>query len=181
MGAGGPHVQEGNEEHFLLLPLPVFHPKRAKQRHRIAGRLPSTRGLGTQGPHRNSPEDLPVEDPRPILQGNHSYLHIGNLAIPMHIPDVEIIDVRKRHLAQIGAFTSSATVPGLGSSGSSSAEPSTAVGAPGIHQREGQEGDDNLKDTEEIHQFTWILRAQITRFASRVEIRQQSKYPILRA
>ena len=98
----------------------------------------------------------------------------------MHLPDVEIIDVRKRHLAQI-AFTSRAMVPGLGSSSSSGAEPSTAVGGPGIHQRKGQEVHDNLKDTEEIHEFTGILRAQMTRFASRVEVRQRSKYPILRA
>ena len=118
-----------------------------------------------------------MEDPRPILQKNHSCLHIGNLAIPMHIPDVEIIDVRKCHLAQI-AFT---TRTGLGSSSSSGAEPSTAVGRPGIHQREGQEVHDNLKDTEEVHEFTGILRAQMARFASRVEIGQRSKYPILRA
>ena len=114
MRAGWPPVPEGNEEHFLLLPLPVFHPKRAKQRHRIASRLPSRPGLGTQGPHRNAPEDPPVEDPKTIQQKNHSCLHIGNLAIPMHVPDVEITDVRKRH--QIGAFTSRATVSGLGSS-----------------------------------------------------------------
>ena len=121
-----------------------------------------------------------MEHPRLILQKNHSCLHIGNLAIPMHIPDVEIIDVRKRQLAQI-AYTSRATVPGLGSSSSSGAEPSTVVGGPGIHQREGQEVHDNLKDTEEIHEFTQILRAQMTRFASLVEIRQRSKYPIWRA
>ena len=66
----------------------------------------------------------------------------------MHIPDVEIIDIRKRHLAQIGAFTSRATVTGLGSSSCSGAEPSTAAGVPGIHQREGQEVQDNLKDTD---------------------------------
>ena len=121
-----------------------------------------------------------MEHPRPILQKSHSCLHIGNLAIPMHIPDVEIIDVRKRHLAQI-AFTSRATVPRLGSSSSSGAEPSTAVGGPGINQRGGQAVNDNLKDTEEMHEFLGILRAQMTRFASRVEIRQRSKYPILRA
>ena len=121
-----------------------------------------------------------MEHPGPILQKNHSRLHIGNLAIPMHIPDVEIIDVRKRHLAQI-AFTSRATVPRLGSSSSSGAEPSTAVGGPGIHQREGQEVHNNLKDAEEVHEFTGILCAQMTRFASRVEITQRSKYPILRA
>ena len=104
----------------------------------------------------------------------------GNLTIPMHIPDVEIIDVRKRHLAQI-AFTSCATVPRLGSTSSSGAKPSIAVSGPGIHQCEGQEVHDNLKEAEEIHEFTEILRAQMTRFAAQVEIRQRSKYPILRA
>ena len=99
----------------------------------------------------------------------------------MHIPDFEIIDVRKRHLAQMGAFTSRAKVPGLGSISNSGAEPGTVVGGPGIHQREGQEVHDNLKDTEEIRQFTWILLEQMTRFVSRIEIRQRSKYPILRA
>ena len=85
---GWPHVQEGNEEHFLLLPLLVFHPKRANQRHRWTCRLPSkpTTGLGIQGPHRHAPEDLPMEDPNTILQKHHSRLHIGNLAIPMHVP-----------------------------------------------------------------------------------------------
>ena len=87
-----------------------------------------------------------------MLQKNHSRLHIGNLSIPMHIPDVEITDFRKRH--QIGAFSIRATVSGLGSSISSGAEPSTAVGKPGIHQREGQEFHDNLKDMEEMHEFT---------------------------
>ena len=130
-----------------------------------------------------------TENPRKIFQcripdrsskKNHSCLHIGNLAIPMHIPHVEIFDIQKRHLAQ-NTFTSRATVPGLGSSSSSGAEPSTAVGGPGIHQREGQEVHDNQKDTEEIHEFNGILCAQMTRFASLVEIRQRSKYPILRA
>ena len=121
-----------------------------------------------------------MEHPRPILQKNHSCLHIGNLAIPMHIPDVEFIDIRKGHLAQI-AFASCATVPRLGSTSSSGAEPSIAVSGPGIHQREGQELQNNLKETEEIHEFNGILRAQMTRFASRVEIRQRSNYPILRA
>ena len=121
-----------------------------------------------------------MEQPRVILQKNHSCLHIGNLAIPMHIPDVEFIEIRKRHLAQI-AFTSCATVLRLGSTSSSGAERSTAVSGPEIHQREGQEVRDNLKETEEIHEFTEILRAQMTRFASRVEIRKRSKYPILRA
>ena len=96
-----------------------------------AASRPAAASIGTQGSHRNAPEDLPVDDPIPILQENHSCLHIGNLAIPMHIRDVEIIDIRKRH--QIGAFTSRATVPGLGSSTTSGAEPSTAVGGPGIH------------------------------------------------
>ena len=167
--AGWPHVKEGNEEQFLLLPLLVLHPKPAKQRHRIASRLPCRPGLGTQGPHRNAPEDLPVEDPTTILQKNHSRLHIGNLTIPMHVPDVEITHLRKRH--HIGAFTTRATVSRLGSSTSSGAEPSTAVGGPGIHQREGQEVHDNLKDMKEMHEFTWILRAQTTHFASWVEIR----------
>ena len=89
--------------------------------------------------------------------------------MPMQVPDIEITDFRKRH--QIGAFTSRATVSGLASSSISGAEPITAVGGPGIHQREGQEVHDNLKDMEEMHEFTWILRAQMTHFASRVEIR----------
>ena len=80
---------------------------------------------GTQGPHQNAPQDLLVEDPRTILQKNHCRLHIGNLAIPIHVPDVEITDFRKRH--QIGGFTSSANVSGLGSITSSGAEPSIAV------------------------------------------------------
>ena len=129
--------------------------------------------LAPKGRSGDSPEDLAVEDPRPILQKNHSCLHIGNLAIPMHLPDVEIIDLRKRH--PIGTFTNRATVPGLGSSSSSGAKPGIAVGRPGIHQSEGQEVHDNLKHMEEIYQFTWILRAQRTRFASRVEIKQRSK------
>ena len=87
----------------------------------------------------------------------------------MHVPDVKITDFRKRH--QIGAFTSRAIVSGLGSSTSSGAEPNTVVGEPGIHQREGQELHNNPKDIEEMHEFTWILRAQTTHFASRVEIR----------
>ena len=61
----------------------------------------------------------------------------------MHVPDVEITDFRKRH--QIGAFIIRATVSGLGSSTSSGAEANTAVGRPGIYQREGQEVPDNLK------------------------------------
>ena len=36
----------------------------------------------------------------------------------------------------------------------SGAEPTTAVGGPGIHQRQGQEVHDNLKDMEEMHGFT---------------------------
>ena len=119
-------------------------------------------------------------NPNGSSRKNHSCLHIGNLAIPMHIPDVEFMDIRKRHLAPI-AFTSCATVPRLGPTSSSGAEPSTAVSGPGIHQREGQEVHDNLKETQVIHEFTGILRAQMTRFASRVEIRQRSKYPIWRA
>ena len=77
---------------------------------------------------------------------NYSCRHVGNLAIPMRLPDVEITDVRKRH--QIGAFTSldRARVPGSGSSSSCGAQPSTAVSGPGIHQRGGQEVQDNLKD-----------------------------------
>ena len=57
---------------------------------------------------------------------------------------------------RMGALTSRATVSGLGSSNSSGAEPSTAVGGPGIHQREGQNVHDNLKDGEEMHEFTWF-------------------------
>ena len=87
----------------------------------------------------------------------------------MHVPEVESTDFRKCH--QIGDFTSRAGASGRGSSTSSGAEPSTAVGGPGIHQHEGQEVQDNLKDMEEMHEFTWILRAQTTHFASWVEIR----------
>ena len=97
----------------------------------------------------------------------------------MHVADVQISEFRKRQ--QIGAFTSRAIVSGLGSSSSSGAEPSTTVGGPEIHQREGQEVHNKLKDMEKMHEFTWILCAQMTHFASRVEIRQRSKYPILRA
>ena len=87
----------------------------------------------------------------------------------MPVPDVEITDFWIRH--QIGAFSSRATVSGLGSSISTGAETSTAVGGPGIHQREGQELHDNLKDMKDMHEFTCILRAQTTYFASRVEMR----------
>ena len=96
-----------------------------------------------------------MEDPRTILQKNHSRLHSGNLAIPMQVPDVEITDFPKHH--PIGAFTSRATFSGLGCSSSSGAQPSSAVGGPGIHQREGQQVHDNLKDMEEMHEFIWIF------------------------
>ena len=93
-----------------------------------------------------------MEDPRTILQKSRSRLHIGNLAIPMHVPDVEITDFRKRH--QISGLTSSAAVSGLGSSTISGAKHSTAVSGPGIHQREGQEVHGNLKEMKAMHEFT---------------------------
>ena len=71
-----------------------------------------------------------MEDPSTILQKHHPRLHIGNLAIPMHVPDVETTYFRKPH--QIGGF-SSATGARMCCSTSSGSEASTAVGGPGIH------------------------------------------------
>ena len=121
----------------------------------------------TDGPAATRPDPPPVlapkgrtEMPRNIFQWRISARSSkktipasnGNLAIPMHIPDGEITDFRKRH--QIGLFTSSATVSGSGSSTSSGAKPSTAVNGPRIHQREGQQFHGNLKDMKQMHDFT---------------------------
>ena len=93
-----------------------------------------------------------MEDPSRILQKKHSRPHIGNLAIRMHVPDVEITNFRKRH--QIAGFTSSSTVSGLGSITSSGAKPSTVVGGLGIHQRQEQAVHGNLKDMKAMHELT---------------------------
>ena len=125
---GGRMYRKGTRNTFSSCPFLCF--TQNGQNNVTECRLPSrpTTGLGTQGPHRHASEDLPMEDPSTIPQKHHCRLHIGNLAIPMHVLDVEITDIRKCH--HIGGF-SSATGAQLGCSTSSGSKPSIAVNGPG--------------------------------------------------
>ena len=104
----------------------------------------------TEGPATSRADPPPVlaskgrtEMPRKIFQwriparsSETPFPPLGNLAIPMHVPDVEITNFQKRH--HIGGFTASANASGLGFSTSSGSKPSTAVGRPGIHNPKGK-------------------------------------------